>query len=139
MSSLAYRRIAMEDLKGSPPWISTVINPLNLFFEQSTSLVNGNLSIGDNVSGQITQATFITPTNYSTGGFPQVSFSFTGKAAPKVCSIGKIQQIKPIGTILTAQSVQWSFSNSTNPPHINIEYIAGLIPATTYTVTFLVL
>ena len=138
MPNLDYRRIAIKDLKGAPDYIAVMLNPLNLFMEQSTALINGRLTFGSNVSGMVYTVSFTTPSTYATGGFNAFSFNFTGKARPSACLIGSITQTSPAGTILTSPGVQWSFNNAVNPPQVNITYVSGLAANQTYSITLIV-
>lgn len=136
---LTPRRINVEDLKGAPNWAPPLVNSINLSQEDVVSTVNGKLEIGTNVSGQIYSVSFTTPSNYSTGGFPTLSFNFTGAIRPQVLLVGNISQTKPVGVILTSQSAQWSYNNNVSPPSIKVNYVSGLLPSTTYNITFLAL
>jgi hypothetical protein len=138
MANLDFRRVAIEDMKGAPDWVSVIINPVNLFMEQCSALINGRLTFGSNVSGMVNTTTFTTPSTYATGGFNAFSFNFTGKARPSACIIGSITQTSPSAVILTPTAVQWSFNNAVNPPQVNILYVAGLLPNTTYSLTLVV-
>lgn len=138
MANLDYRRIAIEDMKGAPDWVSVIINPVNLFMEQSSALTNGRLTFGSNVSGMVNVSSFTTPPDYLTGGFNSFSFNFTGKARPNACLIGSITQTSPVANIINATSVQWTYNNSVNPTQVNINYVAGLQPAAQYSITLVV-
>lgn len=135
MASLDFRRIAIEDLKGAPAWVSIIITPINLFFEQCAGFVNGRLTFGSNVSGMVYTSTFTNPSNYATGGFNKFSFNFTGKVRPSSCVIGNITTS---GTILNPTSVQWTYNNAVTPPQVNINYVAGLNANQQYTITLVV-
>lgn len=136
MANLTYRRIAMEDIKGAPEWMATVLNALNLFLEQATSAINGNLTFADNVDGMQMHTTFTTPLDYLTGGFPNIQFTNGGTSTPSCCMIGKISNSNG-SKILTTTSLQWTYLTSTNPGVIKIDYIAGLEANKTYTVNLL--
>lgn len=136
---LTPRRINVEDLKGAPNWAPALVNSINLSQEDVVTTVNGKLEIGPNVSGQIYSVSFSTPSTYSTGGFPALSFNFTGQIRPQVLLIGSITQTKPSAPILTSQSVQWSYNSNVSPGQVRINYVSGLLPATTYSITFLAL
>lgn len=138
MANLDFRRIAIEDMKGAPDWVSVIINPTNLYMEQSSALINGRLTFGSNVSGMVNVSTFTTPSDYATGGFNGYSFNFTGKARPNACLIGSITQTSPAGNIITPTSVQWTYNNSVSPTQVNINYVAGLQAGYTYSLTLVV-
>jgi hypothetical protein len=138
MANLDYRRIAIEDMKGAPDWVSVIINPVNLYMEQSSALINGRLTFGSNASGMFNTTTFTTPANYDTGGFNAYSFNFTGKVRPSACLIGSITQTSPVGNIITPTSVQWTYNNSVSPTQVNINYVAGLQAGYTYSLTLVV-
>ena len=136
MANLSYRRIAMEDIKGAPEWMATVLNALNLFLEQCVSAINGNLTFADNIDGMKTTVSFTTPADYATGGFPNVQFTNGGTSTPSCCVIGKITASNG-SKILNPTSIQWTFLTSTNPGAIKIDYIAGLEANKTYTANLL--
>lgn len=139
MSQLTPRRINVEDLKGAPSWAPPLVSVLNLFFEDVIRTVNGRLQLNDNVSGMVFTATVTTPADYATGGFPPVSFNYTGKLQPSCVLIGNISCTKPAEAILTPTSLQWSYNNSVSPNQVRIDYVAGLKPSQTYSITFLCL
>jgi hypothetical protein len=136
---LTPRRINIEDLKGAPNWAPSLVNSVNLSQEDVVTTVNGRLEIGTNVSGQIYSCTFSTLAGYSTGSWTPLSFNFTGQIRPQVVVIGSITQTSPSAILLTSQSVQWLYNNSTSPGQIKINYISGLQNSAKYSVTFIVL
>ena len=140
MAVLNFKRIKMEDLKGAPQWVATMLNPLNLFLEQTANAVNGQLTFQSNVSGMSYSTTFATPANYldstgkATGKFNSFNFQYLGKQAPSNCIIGSIDNQS--GAIITnPTALQWSYNNSVNPPSISITYVAGLQNSSNYSIT----
>jgi hypothetical protein len=138
MSLLTPRRLNPADYKGAGSWASNLIQVLNLREEGLLDLINGRLSVGDNVNGQVTTVSFTTPSNYATGGFTATSFVYNGNGA-SCCLIGSITCTKPGGVITSPTSLQWSFNNNVSPPSIQINYVAGLAAGQSYSMTVLVL
>lgn len=139
MSQLPTRRLSLGDLPSAPSWMQTVVSTFNLFNQDALNAVNGRLTIGDNLNGQVNTVSFVTPANYAAGGFPAVSFQYKGKFRPSSLILGDISQTKPIGTILLATSLQWSYNNNVDPPVITVTYVAGLAPSQQYSATFIAL
>lgn len=136
---LTQRRLNPEDFKGADKWVPPMVANLNLQREDLVELINGNLSIGDNIAGQVQTVTFSTGAGYAGGDFPSVSFAYLGYARPRVVLIGQLIQTRPAAPILTATSLSWTYINSQVPARVRIDYVAGLLPSTTYQMTVVVL
>ena len=142
MSTLPdFRRIQKQDLPGSPDWVNNLLSPINLFFEQVTALLNGNVDFTNLRGNQIT-TTFSTPSNYSDGqnvNFSAFTFPIKFSGATNVI-VGSVD-VKGAGTNkVTSKAVTipvggWQESSA---GQITISYITGLQPNTSYTVSFLV-
>lgn len=140
MSQFPTRTLRMEDMKGdNKEWLPNLLQQINLSNGDITSIANGGLTVGDNISGMVVTLQFATLSNYATGGWTSLSFVSTMSTRPAVMLIGSIVQTKPSAPILTATSLQWTYVNSLNPAKLSIDYVAGLKPNTTYTITVLVL
>lgn len=131
-----FRRVLRDDIPDAPNWVDPIIGAYNIFMEQSYSLFNKNLSIGDNVTGKIVSITFTTPSDYLTGGFNNLRFSWEFSKVVDTITIGKIEKYSG-GTILSPVTVtSWSQPNSST---VTVSYIAGLAASTKYTVKLLVM
>lgn len=134
-----FRRINRQDLPGSPSWVDNLLSPINLFFEQTYALLDGELNFY-NITGSQASATFTTPANYNDGentNFNAFSFpiTFTGASSVLVGTIditsnGQKLGVKPV----TIPVGGWAEQNAGK---ITIGYITGLQPNTSYNVTFL--
>ena len=133
---LPSRRINIEDLKGAPNWVPPMVSTINLGNEDLVRAVNGRLVVGENINGLVTTVTFTTPSDYATGGFPALQFSYTAAIRPSCLLIGSISGPSPI---LSPTSLTWSYNNSVTPNLVRVTYVAGLAASTTYTMTLLAL
>jgi hypothetical protein len=139
MSSFPSRRINVEDLRGAPEWAPVLIAPLNLQNEDLVNLLNGKLQVGSNINGQIYSTSFVTPTDYLTGGFVSFSFTYSGKYQPSAVLIGALTCTKPAEPIITATSLSWSYLNGVSPPQVKVSYVAGLKASHQYSITVIAL
>lgn len=134
-----YRRLNTEDLKGDN-WRGPLTTNMNTFNEGVYNVLNKQLSIGSNVNGMMFSGfAFTTRAAYATGDFVPIKFNYTGAAAPQNCLLGSIDQTEPAAIILAATSLIWSYNNNVAPPQVSINYIAGLLPLTTYVASFILL
>lgn len=131
-----FRRVLRDDIPDAPNWVDPIISAYNIFMEQSYSLFNGNLSITDNITGKIVTTTFTTPSDYLTGGFSTIKFTWTFPKSVETITVGKIEKYSG-GVILNPVSVTgWSQPSANS---VSVSYIAGLTANTKYTVKLLVL
>lgn len=141
MSTLPdFRQILRQDLPGSPDWVNGIISPVNLFAEQTYTLLNGGLDF-TNFRGSIAAANFTTPNNYADGtntNFTPFTFPITFNGASIVfignCIVNSGNysvSAKP----LTLPVGGW---RETSSGKITVYYLTGLAPSTSYKVTFLV-
>ena len=134
---LTPRRLNLSDFKGAPDWMPSLVSTLNLQQNDQQQLINGALTVGDNINGQVSSLTFTVPTSgYLTGSFPAVSFTYNGKTLPKNVIIGQITCTNG-KTILLPTSLQWTYNNNVSPPTISITYVTGLTAGLTYNLTVL--
>lgn len=134
-----FRRFSKADMPTAPNWIINLINPLNKFCEGTVNLLNNNLEIGTNVQGQKYSTSFITPSDYATGGFPLITFSYNGNNQPNCLLIGSLVR-NDGATILTSYSItDWIANINVHPIQISVKYIAGLTINTRYNILLLAL
>ena len=136
MPALTFRRVKMEDLKGAPQWVSPLLTSLNLFMEQCTNIINGQLTVGSNINGMTNSQALTVPSGYPTK-FNTFSFQYTGKSQPTTCVIGAITD-QSGATITSPTSIQWYYNSNVTPPAVTITYVAGLTAGHTYNITLAV-
>lgn len=129
-----FRRVLREDIPDAPNWVDPIITNYNLFLEQSYSLFNSNLTVGDNVTGRIYQTTFTTPSDYATGGFNSFQFAWSFFKNPEVVVVGKIEKVA--GGIITDPVTVTSWSQP-SANSVKISYISGLAASTKYNIRLL--
>ena len=78
------RRILTESFPGVS-WISTLLSPINAFFEGVYTALNNELTIGQNMNGVVKSITL-------DGTFP-VKFMWTRSAAPTIAWLGYCRQV----------------------------------------------
>lgn len=131
-----FRRVIRDDIPNAPGWVDKVIGAYNLFLEQTYSLFNGNLTIGDNVTGKNAYVTFSTPSDYATGGFNTISFAWSNKKSIQNIIVGSIVESTGAQIIDAVTVTGWTQTTTSN---VNVTYITGLQPSKKYTVNLLVL
>lgn len=139
MALPTFRRFTQQDVPTAPNWINTVFNPLNIFCEQVVQILNKNLTIGENVQGAKFTTSFTTLSNYSSGGFTPITFTYNNGGQPNCCLIGQIANSD--GTLITSpvSVTSWYLNLNTNPATVTINYIGGLTANNTYSITLLVI
>lgn len=138
MTLPVFRRFSLQDIPNAPNWITNILTPLNLFCETTVSSLNKNLTIGTNVQGQKFSTSFVTPSDYLTGGFPTLSFAYTGGGQPNCLMIGSIERSDGTQLLNVVSVNSWFLNINQSPAQVTINYIAGLSVSTKYNVTFLV-
>ncbi len=140
MALPVFRRFSIQDIPDAPDWITTILDPLNLFCETTVSALNKNITIGANLQGQVYSTSFTTLAGYATGDFTRISFTYNSNGQPKTCILSKIT--RDDGTLMlnpVSIAAGWTLNINTNPAQVQVNYIAGLAASTKYNVTFLVL
>ncbi len=61
------KKILREDVKGAPSWINPVIDAFNSFAETVYLAMNRNITFSQNISCQIKEISYKTPSTYPTG------------------------------------------------------------------------
>lgn len=116
--------------------ISALVRTLSAIIRDYQQALSGNLTLGDNVTGQFNTITVETQPLYANGKFQAVVVPWLAPQvkAPQSVLVGQVVQPASQNTVLTTgHSVAWSY-NSTNST-INISYITGLLPKSKYTIT----
>lgn len=102
-------------------WLPKLLAPLNQFMEQLTNALNKNLTVRENFSGDIIEATL-------DGNFP-LNIAYGLKAPPKIAILGSCVEAEGIHSIpLAALYLDWSFSSNGT---FQINEVVGLTPSAT--------
>lgn len=115
-----------------------MMQTINFVNEDVITALNGRLTVGDNVSGLITTFSVTPLAGYVGGDFTPITFQYSAFQRPSVCLLGSVKDTSG-DVILNATSLQWSYSNSTSPAVISINYISGLTFGKSYTCTVITL
>ena len=132
------KRILKEDLPEAPDWVTRLLYPLNLFFENVYNALDGNITFGENIESQSKQITFTTSSTYdgSQANFETISFPNELRRAPNGLILLQITQIEGTFTsITTAPFVNWLNVNNI----INIYLITGLTASKSYRLKILLI
>jgi hypothetical protein len=132
-----FRRFAAADYPTAPSWLGGMFASLNVFCETVVQTLTKNLVIGQNVQGMKYTTSFTTLSDYATGGFTPITFTYTGGGIPDCCIIGSINKTSG-AAVYTGAVITWTINKNVNPPTITINYIHGLEVTSTYNITFLV-
>jgi len=138
MALPVFRRFSLQDVPDAPDWIEQIITPLNLFCETTVTSLNKNLTVGENVQGAVYSTSFTTLTDYATGGFTPIVFSYNGGGQPKNVIIGNLNRVDNEKILTPFALTSWNLNINTSPFRVNIVYIAGLAVGVRYNVTFFV-
>lgn len=127
------KRLLAEDYPNAPVWFGKLLSVLNQFMEQTARVLNKNVSFGDNIQARSFSTSFTTETNYATGAFAPIGFTWVGTSLPLSCLVTRITR-EDGQPILTAVGVpQWRYGDGS----VTVTYIAGLQPGNKYLITLL--
>lgn len=114
-------RLSSEDFKEQAGWIEKLIQPINQYFERTTSALNRSLTVKDNMAGDQLVVEF-------NGTFP-VRVAWTAKAKPASVFVGNTVRSDGTSFTLTAAvQVQWSFNQA---GQLQIDAVVGITPTAT--------
>lgn len=126
------KKILREDLKGAPPWISAIIEPINSFMESVYQALNHNLTYTENLATFVKEITYTT-----TASYPMMdNIEFTNELRTKATGLQILQVIEKVdyrpapGPVY----VPWKDENGT----IVLSYITGLEASKTYIIRLLI-
>jgi hypothetical protein len=137
MASLpTIKRVQRSDLGGDiPEWVDSLLSPLNQFIEEIYSAFNKNLTIPENVKGQIKNLSFRTASNYeSAKTFTEITYLSTIGRKTQVLLLGYVEEIGTPKKKHDAITVSWYDNNDGT---ISIHYISGLSNSKNYNITVL--
>lgn len=132
------KRILKEDLPEAPDWVTRLLYPLNLFFENVYNALNKNITFSENIQSEIKTLTFATNSAYdgTQANFDVLKFPRGLKVQPTGLLLLKIVQVEDSFTsITTAPFVNWADINGV----INIYLITGLTASKTYKISVLLI
>lgn len=128
-----YKRLTLEDFRDGPAWLGRLFQVLNDFMQQTSAVLTNNVAFGENILARSFTATLNTPADYATGGFAPIRFSWPGSTFPNAVLITNVSRLD--GAVFTGSvgTPTWSFNNG-----VQVNYVPGLAPSTSYSITFLV-
>ncbi|MDD1679778.1 MAG: hypothetical protein LUO93_11425 [Methanomicrobiales archaeon] len=129
-----YRRIGLEDIKGAPPWIESLIYILNNFMEVVYGALNRNLSFSENFRAELKTFTI---TAGATADLNKFRFTTALKNKPSGVLPMSVNELGGNYVVLTAalSIPSWRWESG----EIIIESITGLTSTKQYTITVLVI
>lgn len=137
MASLpTIKRVQRSDLGADiPVWVDSLLSPINQFIEEVYSAFNKNLTIPENVKGQIKTITFRTPSTYtSSKDFTEINYLNTLGRKTQVLMLGYIEEIGTPKKKHDAITISWYDNNDGT---VTIHYISGLSNSKDYNITIL--
>jgi hypothetical protein len=141
VSAIPNRRIYTQDVLDENGNIDPelLLYVLNTFMEAVYVLFDGNIEFGTNISAQIRDLSFNTPTDYtgSPSGWNNIDFGINIKGRrPSGVFLGRIREADNINAVFT-DPVTISWQETTEGVRIN--YITGLKDDTSYIITVVVI
>ncbi len=130
------KRVQRSDLGGDiPVWVDSLLSPLNQFIEEVYSAFNKNLTIPENVKGQIKNLTFRTSSSYtSSKDFTEITYFNTLGRKTQILLLGYIEEIGTPKKKHDAITISWYDNNDGT---VTIHYISGLSNSKNYNITIL--
>jgi hypothetical protein len=129
------KRFSAEDYADAPGWVSKFFYPLNLFLSSVYTALNNGLTFKENILSQVKVVS--TDGTAPASGKPKLQFPWSFPAVKPIgcLIISATDTSSSPSPITTALGIDWSYSQG----FININNIAGLDAAKTYSLTFLVI
>jgi len=130
------KRVQRSDLGGDiPEWVDSLLSPLNQFIEEVYSAFNKNLTIPENVKGQIKNLTFRTSSSYtSSKEFTEITYLNTLGRKTQILLLGYVEEIGTPKKKHDAITISWYDNNDGT---VTIHYISGLSNSKNYNITIL--
>ena len=135
MASLpTIKRVQRTDLGSNiPEWVDSLLSPINQFMEEIYSAFNRNLTIPENVAGQIIDINIKTLSNYSNDkAFTEIKFLTKLKTRMRVLIVGQCIKSGDPSKKHDPVFVSWYDNNDGT---ITIRYISGLEDSSEYNIT----
>jgi len=130
----ASKKVLREDVKGAPSWIIPLIDTLNGFMETIYQAMNFNITFTENISCQIKEITYITPSTYPVG---VDAVEFTSSLRIRSSGLWLLQAVEKQTYLPPAGPVYIPWTE--NAGMITIGTIAGLAASKTYTIRLLLI
>jgi hypothetical protein len=125
-------RVLARDVPGAPGWLTRLLDPLNRSLSAFGKALNGQLIVGENVTGFYADVPFTTRADYPVWDTLLVACPFRARAA----LIARLEQVAPVYTpIASATSLDWILLDGL----VQVRGVAGLTASTPYVLTLLVL
>lgn len=137
MASLpTIKRVLRTDLgRDIPLWVDSLLSPINQFMEEIYSAMNKNLTIPENVLGQIITINFKTGANYATNKeFTELNFRNSLNKKMSILTVGQITKIGDPSKKHESVFVSWYDNNDGT---VTIRYVSGLEDSSEYNLTIL--
>ena len=131
------KRVQRSDLGGDiPEWVDSLLSPLNQFIEEVYSAFNRNLTIPENVKGQIKILSFRTSSNYTSASkdFTEITYLNTLGRKTQILLLGYVEEIGNPKKKHDATTISWYDNNDGT---VTIHYISGLSNSKNYNITIL--
>jgi hypothetical protein len=127
-------RLVVEDFsKDIQGWIGKLIEPLNSFMSKVKSGLDKNITVNDNLAGQIKTLTVKVESP-----FKLLSFSYKSLRGPRCVLIGGFSNKDDPNEVLTNPvTCQWYYD--ANRSVITVQNVTNLTVSDTYYLTFLIL
>lgn len=135
-NNIPYPHISTEDLgKDIPQYMINYVTSANQNFQQIQNNFNAGIQEQQNIASQIVQITFTTSKNYVVGNastFTPVPFKCSLSTTPYgVTILNTVVNNKTFTVISEPVCLNWLWNNGT----IDINFVTGLQPNTSYTMT----
>jgi hypothetical protein len=137
MASLpTIKRVQRTDLGANvPEWVDSLLSPINQFMEEIYSAFNRNLTIPENVAGQVFNINFKTLGNYQNNKeFTEIRVLSKIKSRAKVLIVGQCEKAGDPSKKHDAIFITWYDNNDGT---ISIRYISGLENNSEYNITII--
>lgn len=130
------KKVQRADLSGDvPQWIDGILSYINQFTEEIYSAMNRNITIPENVKGQIKVLEFRTASDYiSAQTFEEQTF---------LNSLGRKMQVLFVGNVVNESNLTYKYSGlsvswqDNGNGTITVRYISGLENSKNYRITLL--
>ena len=115
-TNLPIPSIQLQQIPGAPPWIASLLDPLNKNFGALQQVVNGGITQPGNLPWQVATVTI----NQAATGYKATTFAYKTPTKPKLVIFGGLSSgPTPTGPIVVNQ---WSVRGSS----ISLDNVTGL-------------
>lgn len=130
-----FKNVAAEEFPEQKTWIAKLLIPLNRFMLNVYSAFNKQISVNDNMQGEIKVGVFINPNNFPVK-FTYSLFNKFGSSAPAPVAVmlGSLVENGTTSPVSTASTISWTYREGS----VYIESISNLNTSKTYTASFVI-